>query len=190
MSTIVAVRKNGMVAIAADTLTKWGSTKESSRYVVNHEKIIKVRDCYIAIAGPTSGKVILLDYFAKSKVRLDSVESIYNTWLALHAELKEKHFMNAVEDSSDSFETTRMDVLIANRHGIFGVGSYRTVQEFSRFYAYGQGGEYAMGSMFATYDDPDKSAEDLARLGIEAAAEFDHSTGLPMTVYSLKQTKQ
>lgn len=187
MSTIVAVTKNGTIAIAADTLTKYGATKESARYVVNHEKIIRVAGSYVAITGPTSGKVVLADSFAKSKPRFDSVAGIYRTWLALHAVLKKEHFLNAAGDSSDSFESTHLDVLIANEHGIFGVGSYRTVQEFSRFYAYGQGSEYAMGAMFAAYDDPKRSAEDVARVGIEAAAEFDHSTGLPMTLYSLKQ---
>ena len=67
-----------------------------------------------------------------------------------------------------------MDVLIANRHGIFGVGADRAVQEFAKFYAFGYGCEYALGAMFAAYEDPARSAEDVARLGVEAAAEPHH----------------
>jgi len=33
MTTIAVVRKNGYAAIAADTLTKWGSGKESAAYI-------------------------------------------------------------------------------------------------------------------------------------------------------------
>ena len=191
MSTVLVVKKNGLIAIAADTMTKSGSSRESADYVVNHEKIIPVRESYIALAGPTSLKLILKDYFAtaKNKVRLDTVDAILASWLHMHEVLKTRYFMNATEDSSDSFETSQADAVIANKHGIFGVSSYRVVQEFSKFYSYGQGSEYAMGAMFAVYNDPKKTAEDIARIGIQAAAEFDVSTGLPVTIRTVPQTR-
>ena len=40
--------------------------------------------------------------------------------------------------------------------------------------------------MRAVYDDPAKSAEDIARIGIEVAAEFDDATALPMHSYTVK----
>lgn len=190
MSTVLVVKKNGLIVIAADTLTKSGSSRETADYVVNHEKIVSAGESFIALAGPTSLKLILKEYFAatKHRVRLDSVEAILATWLQVHDVLKTKYFMNPNEDSADSFETSQGDVVIANRHGIFGVSSYRVVQEFSKFYAYGQGSEYAMGAMFAVYGDPTRTAEDVARIGIEAAAEFDVSTGLPLTIRTVQQS--
>lgn len=192
MSTVVVVKKNGLIALAADTMTKAGSSRETAEYVVNHEKIVRVGDNYLALAGPTSLKLILKDYFAstKNKIRLDTVDNVLKTWLQMHDVLKSNYFMNASEDSDDSFESSQADAVIANKHGIFGVSSHRVVQEFSKFYAYGQGSDYAIGAMFAVYDDPDKSAEDIARIGITAAAEFDTSTGLPMTVVTIKQAKR
>lgn len=192
MSTVVVVKKNGLIAMAADTLTKAGNSRESAEYVVNHNKIVQVGDNYIALAGPTSLKLILKNYFAttKNKIRLDSVENILKTWLQMHEALKSAYYMNASGDSDDSFESSQADAVVANRHGIFGVSSYRVVQEFSKFYAYGQGCDYAMGAMFAIYHDADKDAEDIARIGITAAAEFDVSTGLPMTVVTIKQRKR
>ncbi len=41
MTTVAVVRKEGVAAIAADTLTKWGSAKESAVYIANHEKILQ-----------------------------------------------------------------------------------------------------------------------------------------------------
>ncbi|HTE16485.1 MAG TPA: hypothetical protein VK642_15545 [Burkholderiales bacterium] len=38
MTTIAVVRKDGYVAIAADTMTKWGTGKETAEYVVNNHK--------------------------------------------------------------------------------------------------------------------------------------------------------
>jgi ATP-dependent protease HslVU (ClpYQ) peptidase subunit len=185
MTTLTVVRKGGTVAIAADTLIKWGSTKESAKYMLNNHKIIRVQDSYVAISGPTAGQLALRDFFATfgEEVRLDSVASIYRTWLVLHKALKHEYFMNPNEGSNGAYETSRINVLIANPHGIFGVASDRVVQEFARFYAYGRGCEYALGAMYAIYEDPTKSAEDIARLGVQASAEFDDSTGLPIISY-------
>ena len=59
------------------------------------------------------------------------------------------------EDKEDALESSRMDCLIANPHGIFGVAAHRTVQEFSRFYAYGSGSDYALGAMYSAYERPE-----------------------------------
>ena len=192
MTTLAVVRKNGQFAIAADTLTKWDSTKESSMYVVNHEKIFQVGDSYLAITGTTTFKLILTEYFSQLETppKFDSVPSIFRTWQELHAVMKDRYFLNATEDREDDLETSRFYVLIANPRGIFGVAPYRTVQEFSKFYAYGTGAEYAMGALYAAYDQPKLSASTLARLAIEAAAEFDDSTGGPVTSYTVRAAKK
>ena len=51
MTTIVVVRKNGIAAIAADTLTKWGTGKESAKYIANNDKIVRAGDTWIGAAG-------------------------------------------------------------------------------------------------------------------------------------------
>lgn len=191
MTTLAVVRKNGQFAIAADTLTKWGGTKESAAYVANHEKIFQVGDSYLAITGSTTFKLILCEYFAQLETapRLDSVPSIFRTWQELHAAMKERYFLNATEDKEDDLETSRMYVLIANPHGIFGVAPHRAVQEFSKFYAYGAGADYALGALYAAYDQPKLNAEALARLAVEAAAEFDDSTADPISSKMLRAAK-
>jgi ATP-dependent protease HslVU (ClpYQ) peptidase subunit len=162
--------------------------RESAAYLINHQKIIQVHDSYLAISGPSTSGLALADYFSniKDEVRLDSVDAIFKTWLTLHKALKDTYFMNPSGDSDDAYETTRLSVLIANAHGIFGISSDRAVQAYSRFYAFGRGDEYAMGAMYAIYDDPTKSAEQIAQLGVQAAAEFDDSTGLPVISYAVK----
>jgi len=47
-------------------------------------------------------------------------------------------------------------------------------------YCYGAGSVFALGAMFAVYDQQAFSALEIAELGIKAAAEFDSGTGLPM----------
>ena len=182
MTTVTVVRKEGRIAIAADTLTKWGGGKESADYVANHEKIIRVGDSLIAITGSATMKLILADYFAglETPPQLDSAADIFRVWNTLHGVLKEQYYLQAGEDKEDELESSRMDVLIANPRGIFGVAAHRTVQEFSKFYAYGSGRPSALGAMYAAYRAPSLDSEAVARLGVMAAAEFHDESGLPV----------
>jgi ATP-dependent protease HslVU (ClpYQ) peptidase subunit len=191
MTTIAVVRKNGYAAIAADTMTKWGSGKETASYIVNHLKILRVGNNYLGVTGNATFQAILRDYFARPRVyaRFDSTLEIFRTWQKMHAVLKQDYYLVAGHGEDDAIESSRMDVLIVNARGIFGVAAHRTVQEFSKFYAFGSGGDIALGVMYATYDDPKRSAEDIARYAIEGAAEFDDSTGAPVTSYAIKLSK-
>ncbi len=190
MSTITVVKKNGYAAIAADTLTKWGYSKEPADYVVNHEKIIKVGSSYVGLAGTLTTDLALREYFSKpgARAKLTSVADIFQTWNKLHRVLKEEYFLNSTESDDRAYQSSRMDALIANPYGIFGVGPYRSVQEFTKFYSYGRGSDYALGAMYAIYD-ANESAEEIARLGVQAAAEFDEDSGLPITSYAIKLRK-
>lgn len=188
MTTVAVVRKNGYAAIAADTLTKWGSGKESATYIANHTKIVKVGDSYLAATGSATFKMILRDYFGQSGVpaRFGSTLEIFKTWQAFHVALKERYFLATVTDKDDELESSKFDVLIANPHGIFGVGAHRTVQEYRKFYAIGSGTDLALGAMYAAYDDRRLTAAAVARLAIEAAAEFDDATGLPVVLRTVR----
>lgn len=188
MTTVAVVRKDGVVAVAADTLTKWGPVKESAAYVVNHEKILRVGDTWVAITGNATFKHILADYFASLEraPALDSVAAIFAFWNRMHGDLKERYHLQFEEDKEDAVESTRMDVLLANPSGIYGVSGQRTVQEFSRFYAYGSGSDYALGALYSVYDRPEMDAEAVARHAVRAAAEFDDGTGEPIQCFTLR----
>lgn len=188
MTTIAVVRKDGRAAIAADTLTKWGSGKESAAYIVNHDKILQVGTSFLGVTGNATFKTILRDYFARSRVyaRFNTPLEIFKTWQKLHAVLKRDYFLLAGENEDDSVESSRMDVLIANPHGIFGIAAHRTAQEFSRFYAFGSGSDYALGAMYSVYGRSGWDAERIARYAIEAAAEFDDGTALPVTSHAVR----
>lgn len=188
MTTLAVVKKNGYAAIAADTMTKWGSGKETAEYIVNHSKILKVGDSYLGVTGDATFKTILRDYFSRPKVyaHFTTPLEIFKTWQKLHAALKHDYYLLTGGGEDEALESTRIDVLIANPHGIFGVAAHRTVQEFSKFYAFGSGSDYAMGALYASYSQSRKSAENIAHLAIKAAAEFDDGTGLPVTSFAVK----
>lgn len=155
MTTVVVVKKNGYAAIAADTLTMWGNMKESANHIANHEKILKFQDNYLAFTGSSAFKLVVEHWLnkAKRKPKFDSVENIFSSWLSFHDQLKENYFLRAEDEDDDAFETSRMNVLIANPKGIFSIGVLRTVNEYKTFTAYGSGCDYAIGAMRAVYDD-------------------------------------
>ena len=188
MTTIVVVRKNGYVAMAADTMTKWGTGKETAEYIVNHDKIFRVGSSYLGVTGNATFQSIMRDYFERPRVyaRFDNTVEIFKTWQKMHAVLKQDYYLVPGHGEDDAIESSRMDVLIANPRGIFGVAAHRTVQEFAKYYAFGSGGDIAMGVCYATYGDSRRSAEDIARYAIEGAAEFDDSTGEPVISYAVK----
>jgi ATP-dependent protease HslVU (ClpYQ) peptidase subunit len=186
MSTIVVARKNGTVTIGADTLTKHGYTRQNAYLIANHSKLLKVGESFVAITGDASLNLVLADYFGRSKrpPSLDSPEAIFSFARDMHASLRDEYFLNPKEDEKDPFESSQLDCLIANPAGIFGLYSLRSVDEFTRFYAFGSGRQYAIGAMHATFESAD-SAETLCRAGLEAAAEFDDDTGRPLEIHTI-----
>lgn len=187
MTTIAVVKKDGLAAIAADTLTRYGGTKETAKYIANHEKIYKYKQNYLAMTGWGATQQAVEDFLTttKEKLSFDNTGAIFASGLLLHNALKNNYFLRA-EDGDDPFETSRLDILIANAYGIFSLTEHRYVQDFSRFYAYGSGADFALGAMFTAYDDKAKSAEEIVHIGLHAAAEFDDGTSLPISSNTIK----
>lgn len=184
MSIIVVAKKNNVVVIGADTLTRFNDIRESSTYISNKSKIVKFRDNYIAAVGHASIGLVLDDYFThySPKADLSSAEHIFKESLRMHAVFKSDFFLNPKEDEEDPFESLQTHILIMNPHGIFGLYSLRSVQEYSKFYAFGSGYELALGAMYTAYEGKAK-AEDIAAAGLEAACEFDSGCARPYEIF-------
>ena len=60
----------------------------------------------------------------------------------------------------------------------------REVFEYTQFWAAGSGAEFALGAMQARYGQL-KTAEAVARVGVDIGATFDKNSALPMTIYTL-----
>ena len=120
---------------------------------------------------------------------LDSEQAVFSFACELHSTLKEKFFLNPKDEDDDPFESSQIHVLIANPTGIYGLYDLRSVQAYTRFYSFGTGYKYALGAMYSLYDSK-LSAEEIAKAGIEAAAEFDDGTALPLKFHTMKMRKK
>lgn len=184
MSTIVVVRKGKQVCIAADTLTSFGDVKLGAAYDKYHDKVQICGDSYVGIVGSAAHSLVVENIFEEADIEYDlgSRQEIFRTFLKLHGVLKEKYFLNVggKNENDDPYETSHIDAVIANRHGIFAVYGLRDTNEFERFWAIGSGADFALGAMYALYERLD-SAEEIAKAGVIAGAEFNNATALPMT---------
>lgn len=189
MSTVVVAKKAGKVCIAADSLTSFGDLMLSSYYDCAHDKILHHDNSYIGIVGSAAHQLVLESVFANTKENDEKLEidfssrlTIFESFRALHPVLKEKYFLNAKDEDDDPYESTQIDALIANPFGLFGVHSLREVTEYKKFWAIGSGAEYALGAMFAVYENAE-TAEEVAHIGVAAGAEFNNASSMPLSSY-------
>ncbi len=186
MTTLVVVRKGDEIAIAADSLTTFGDTRLAAEHDSTFDKIVHYRGTYIGLCGSAAHQLVFESLLAShGDLDFSNKAAIFETFRKLHPILKEQHFLNPKEEEDDPYESTQVTALVANEHGIFGVYSMREVFEYTQFWAAGTGREFALGAMQSLYSRV-KTADAVARGGVEAGAMFDKNSALPMTLYTLK----
>jgi ATP-dependent protease HslVU (ClpYQ) peptidase subunit len=186
MTTIVIAKKNGRVAIGADTLTTFGDTRLAHPYKRAHDKVLRFQGSWIAVCGSSAHHLVLESIFVEMKeLKLGSRAEIFETFRKIHPVLKEKCFLNPKEEDDDPYESSQITALIANNTGIYGVYSYREVFDYDRFWAAGSGRNFALGAMYAGYGRA-KNAAEVARAGVAAGIEFDKSSAAPYEVHTIK----
>lgn len=187
MSIVCAAIKNGEVAIAADTQLGFGSTKVSAKYLNNPDKLYAVNGNVIGIVGWTAITNIV-EHLLQTRpdlFNLSTRDEIYETLMNLHGIMKDDYFIETKENEDQPVESNQLDAIIINKNGLFEIGSYRDVYEYSLFWAIGSGRRYALGAMDAVYNT-EMSASEIAVAGANAACTFDDGCGSPVTVECLK----
>lgn len=189
MTTLTVVQKDGVAAIAADTISTQGSSKLPAGFTTGHSKIIPVNGNYIAVTGSTASNLVLRN-LVKSRAKdfdLSSIDSIFETFRKLHKVFVDDFYVKTKEDDdTQEYESNQLDILIAGGTGIYQQGSYREVVQFERFWAIGSGDDFALGAMEAIYDDASLSAVEIAEQGVRIACQFDIYSGLPVDSYAVK----
>ncbi len=170
MSIAVVVKKDNKIVIGADTLQCFDSNTTSVDNLYE-TKLRRIGSVVVAGAGWGLYDNILDDYLkGKKQVRLTTKQQIFLFFKKLWPVLHEKYSFvkNQCDDADSPFGELDSSFLIATKKRIFFVSSNMCVTEFLKFYAIGAGRDYAIGAMHVLYDQ-EKSAEEIARLAIEAA---------------------
>ena len=179
MSTVTVVKKGSYICMAAESLTTFGPMKLNGDLLIKDRKILKWNDSLVGLVGSVAVKMIIQDiiYNEKKTPDFSSPMKIYKYFNKLHPILKEKYHLNPTEDDEDPVESSQYEMVIANKHGIFGVHALREIYHYSKYWAYGSGSNYALGAMHALYDQKGMSAEKIAIAGVEAGIAFDDGSG-------------
>lgn len=205
MTTVVVVRKNQQIAIAAESLVTFGDTRLTGGSYEKNNKILQVGNSYIGLSGSVAHFPVvhsaLLSMDTKQAsgssdadslpgCKLNSREEVFKTFVRLHSILKESYFLNPKEDEDDPYESSQFTALIANSTGIYGVYSYREVFCFDRFWGIGSGRSFALGAMYALYENEQMSAAQIAEAGVRAGCEFDKNSGGLIQVHTFAHQVQ
>ena len=190
MTTIVAVKKNGQVAIASESLTTFGDLRLGRHYKGEYEKILRIQDSWIGLCGSSAHHLVIANVLSKFEhLKLGSRAEVFETFRQIHPILKEHAYLNPKEEEDDPYESSQITALIANSSGIYGVYSYREVFDYDRFWAVGSGRNFALGAMYAVYDRL-KTAREIAQVGVEAGIEFDTASSGPLVLHTVKLSQK
>jgi len=190
MTIICAVRKNDEIAISCDTQSNYGSLQVSSKYIKNSNKLYSVNNSILGIAGwcAVSDMVEHLIKHEKKMFKLNNRMEIFSTLMLLHKKMKDDYFIETREEDDQPVESSQLDALIINENGVFGIGSYREVNQYNKYWAMGSGKRLALGAMHALYDS-NITAKEIVEAGVRAAAEYDDGCGLPLKTKVIKIRK-
>ncbi|MFK8185295.1 MAG: hypothetical protein AB8B99_18125 [Phormidesmis sp.] len=193
MTVITAVQKGDEIAIACDTQTTSGNynLKYLADYKVNHNKLLTYGNSIVGLSGTVAIKQMFEDLFDTSEpADFTSRQEIFRWMLAQQSKLKSDYFLkpDAGNNKNQVTETNWSSGLIANPYGIFGIGAYREIMEYSKFWAIGSGGSFALGAMEILYEQ-DLSASEIAEAGALTATKFNPACAPPIYVQTLKKAK-
>lgn len=187
MTVIAAAIRNGVIAIASDSLISTSYMKSHKEYICESEKIFKVNDSFIGFCGFCASKQIAEHLFLTEpeKFQLNSRLEIFTSLIRIHKILKDDYFVNTSATDFPS-EQNQLNFLVVNKQGIFVADEIRDVQKYSKFWAIGSGADFAIGALEALYENTTFTAQDLVIKAVQSACKFDIACDLPISTYTLK----
>ena len=136
MGTIVAVKKNNKIAIAANCCNL-RDTAMRTGINISHGCIIRFGESFIGLSSSLGFQQALEEILPALTeapgARLSSRSEIRDFFNRVHEILKQRHGMNINFQQGQEFEWTPMNGIVANSSGIYKIDSTRAVYEFTKF---------------------------------------------------------
>lgn len=188
MGTLVAVKKGAEVCLATNAWNLREPWLGGSLHATPH-CIVKVGESYIGLASSVAFQTCLENILnglqGKRIPALTSRQELFTFFNQIHETLRNESGMNPSYQPGQEFEWSPMNAIVINRSGIYRVDSSRGVYEFTRYWAYGSGEAFALGAMYASYDQ-DLSASEIAKKALAASSEFDGMGAIDPILVSIK----
>lgn len=195
MTTIVAVKWNGVVAIAAESAVNAGAQRMNQAV---HDKIIIAKGAALACAGEITHALALRECLPQIEQDWTDASAVYGTLLRLHARLKAHHYLLPADEGCPAYEPSHMNLVIATPSRMFTVYTLRQVVEHEKFCAMGSGAHYALGALdalsraieLAGIEEGEgytaaHAAGNLARQAVRSACQFDIYSYAPVNAMAV-----
>lgn len=194
MSIIVAVQKDGVASIAADTMHATGAHREHPDNVLARSKLRRVGRSYVGGVGWAVYDNILEHYIEKlgRPPALRDGRDVFDFFLRFWRAMREKYqLVNDQPDREDHSPFANLDseFLVVNAGGIYHVASDLSVMKFAKYVAIGAGDKYAYGALHVLYDQKLR-ADEIARRATSAAIHFDQACGGEIEQFSIEMKPQ
>ncbi|HRX85120.1 MAG TPA: hypothetical protein P5572_08885 [Phycisphaerae bacterium] len=181
MSIVVAVKKNGRVAVAADTMHSTGSRREHPDNIVQRSKLRRVGRSVIGGVGWSVYDNILDHYLGSRKTApsLKDERAIFDFFLKFWRVMRQKYQMvsdQTEREDRSPFCDLDSEFVVVNARGIYHVSSDISVMQFEKYVAIGSGDRYAYGALYALYGTR-QPIEKMVQTAANAAVHYDQSCG-------------
>ncbi len=188
MTTAVAVRAGGRIAIAADSRETFGDVTRETIVC----KIVKLgHRCYAAGAGPGSVTQAFAGYAMRGKrVCFRDSHEIRDYALDFMRATRETGEFVRDQESNENTVVPMIGAgwVIISPHGVWDFGPDFGVTEYGDFTAIGTGWRFAIGAMSATHN-PRGNARAFARRAVEVASKHCIYTGGRIDVVSVREAR-
>ena len=190
MSVVVAIKKNGVIYLGADSQVTRGSTRTSLSNPNNY-KIWKVRDVENCVMGHVGDlrdacvvKIIrgLVDELTIIHQAVDFEYVVTRVMPRIFSELAEYQFI----DPKGVFEGIHSKFLFAYQDKLFVIGTDGSVIEIDDCVAIGSGESEAIGSLLTTLED-DEPTERIIK-AIKSSAAHDIYVDYPIVITNTLDT--
>jgi len=184
VTIIVAVQKDGEIAIAADTTLCFGEDKFSdANYAEN--KIIEAAESFIGTSGSKCIDAPLEIFIDKHIYAgaLNNSHLIFDFFSGFSQFIDREFPHLHLKDEKKQLEAY---FLIANPMGIFLVTHDITVIKLNQYHATGIAAEYSLGACYALYDNEEFSSTRIAEAGCLAAHQFSPTIGSKLISHTIK----
>jgi ATP-dependent protease HslVU (ClpYQ) peptidase subunit len=188
MTILVAVKKHNRIFLGVDSFIANGNTVMPD--ITHPWKAIKLKHAYLA----TSGWSLLENIIEHLKVSnhkmmentFSSRTDVFSFFLELYAELKKNYTL--VNFGDENYAQIYNNFVVATSKNIYAVTSNLSVTEHEHYVAKGAGTDFALGSLYATYDTVNNGTA-IVRLALKAACRFNAYCSEPIQIIEIKPAK-
>ena len=188
MSTVVAVKKNGYVAISSDGLCTLEDGQQLMRDNYVAKKICRVGESWLGYVGWYAYANYIQGFIKDNRnlPELTSEQGMFEWIIKFVSYLKQTGILvNLQGNPGNPFIDLDVVFLAINGNGIFCASGNLGVSKLNKYYAIGVGSDYALGALQYLYEQPTLSTGVIASKAVEAANNCNVLTAGPITTHVL-----